>query len=300
MKKRIVTILFVLGLISISIGVTYSFFNYTKNGSLNNILAGTVNFSSSQDTNINLSNIFPMTREEALSDNSNNIITINIDGNTTSSKGIEYLLSITDSNIEINNKKIPISLIVTGNNLGDSDINYFTNRGESTSIYKTMFESVEENNQVLVGFIKGNTAGINGSVTIKAFVDADKIAISDTYDGTESDEMGTTNEWVNGRTVFTTSEWSSLKNNNSLSFKIKVEANEGIWVEEQQTINVMNTFPNVITDEKEKITQINFQRMNNDIMNQKYDSATIKADITYNNEGKVLAWLEENTLNQPE
>ena len=29
-------------------------------------------------------------------------------------------------------------------------------------------------------------------------------------------------------------------------------------------------------------------------MQNAYDAATIKTDLTYNNEGKVLAWLEEN------
>ena len=39
----------------------------------------------------------------------------------------------------------------------------------------------------------------------------------------------TSNEWINGRTLFTTEEWNSLQQN-GVSFKIKVEANEGIWV----------------------------------------------------------------------
>ena len=42
---------------------------------------------------------------------------------------------------------------------------------------------------------------------------------------------GTTPEWVDGRTVLTTNEWNSL-GEVQLSFKIKVESNEGIWVEE--------------------------------------------------------------------
>ena len=42
---------------------------------------------------------------------------------------------------------------------------------------------------------------------------------------------GTTSNWVNGRTVLTTEEWNSLQAN-GLSFKIKVEANEGVWIED--------------------------------------------------------------------
>ena len=40
---------------------------------------------------------------------------------------------------------------------------------------------------------------------------------------------GTTTEWVNGRTVFTTNEWNSLQSS-GVSFQVKVEANEGVWV----------------------------------------------------------------------
>ena len=57
----------------------------------------------------------------------------------------------------------------------------------------------------------------------------EKILISDTYDGTESDNMGTPNSMAQGKTVLTTSEWNALKTS-GISFKVKVEANEGIWV----------------------------------------------------------------------
>ena len=40
---------------------------------------------------------------------------------------------------------------------------------------------------------------------------------------------GTDSNWVDGRNVFTTAEWNELQSN-GISFQIKVEANEGIWV----------------------------------------------------------------------
>ena len=36
--------------------------------------------------------------------------------------------------------------------------------------------------------------------------------------------------------------------------------------------------------------------MDADAMQTRYDAATIKGDITYNNEGKVLAWLEADPV----
>ena len=52
---------------------------------------------------------------------------------------------------------------------------------------------------------------------------------------------GTSSEWVNGRTVLTTSEWNSL-GTNSISFKIRAESNEGIWVEEP--VIPVESYPN--------------------------------------------------------
>ena len=40
---------------------------------------------------------------------------------------------------------------------------------------------------------------------------------------------GTEDDWVDNRTVFTTEEWNALQSS-GVSFQIKVEANEGIWV----------------------------------------------------------------------
>ena len=53
--------------------------------------------------------------------------------------------------------------------------------------------------------------------------------------------MGTTNEWVNGRTVLTTTEWNSL-NSTGITFQIKTESNEGIWVEEQDNSTPASCF----------------------------------------------------------
>ncbi len=113
---------------------------------------------------------------------------------------------------------------------------------------------------ILVGYIPQNTTlgtanGVNGKITIKAYLDKNKIAISDTYDGNETDLMGTTNEWVNGRVNLTTEEWNALQQN-GISFQVKVEANEGLWVEEtlydiieRQTVmdNINSTFVNNTT-----------------------------------------------------
>jgi hypothetical protein len=209
------------------IGITYAFFNYTRTGSSNVIKVGRITFNSNQTNTITLLDVFPIDKTDVNSSNQVGTATINITGDTTYNDGIEYLLSVSGLTNTVNSKRIPIDVVVTANNVGTSDDDYFTNRGGDSSIYKVLKEETISNNQeLLVGYITKGSTGINGTVTIKAYLDKDKIAITDTYDGNETDNMGTTNDWVNERVILTTEEWNSVQAN-GVSFQIKVEVNLG-------------------------------------------------------------------------
>ncbi len=235
-KKVTISIVSVILLLLIVTGVTLAFFNYTRVGQSNTISVGRISFNHQQTNTISLTNVFPIDSESVSSDTNNTgTVTITITGDTTYDEGIEYLLTVANLTNTVNNKEIPISVEVSGTNIGNNDDSYFTNRGGNTSIYKVLTNGVIENNkELLVGYITKGATGVNGTVTIKAYINKDNIAISDTYDGEESDNMGTTTNWVNNRVVFTTTEWNTLQNQ-AISFQVKVEANEGIWVEEPLT-----------------------------------------------------------------
>lgn len=228
-RKALILILLFFGIISLLVGVTYSFFNYTKTGLANNFSVGNVSFNTSQDGNISLSNVFPITSEELGEDVGNHdSVTINISGSTNFTNGVEYLVTFTDVNNSVNDKLVPIAFTATGTNIGTGDSDYYENRGSNSSIYTINEEGhIQPDKYILVGYIAPGTIGINGSITVTAYVDADRIAITDTPEDNT--------EWIAGRTVLSTEEWSSLKGNNALSFKIRVEANQGIWVEEEAT-----------------------------------------------------------------
>ena len=300
-NKIILPIVLILLLMIVTVGVTYAFFNYTRTGSANTVRTGTINFISSQDGRINLTNIFPIDPEETgIMDDATKVgtVVITVTGDTTYDKGVEYLVSAVNVSNTVGTKIIPISIsATTSGTLGTSDENYFDDRDTATShIYKVLAkDTISNNDQLMVGYIAKGATGINGTITIKAYIDKNNIAISDTYssNGIPTDANGTTSQWVNGRTLFTTEEWNNLQGT-GVSFQVKVEANEGIWVEEQFTVNVMNTFPsNVYTyNIGQNVKEIYFNRMDDDEMEQRYNNAEIKADLTYNNEGKVLSWLE--------
>ena len=220
------------------VGVAFAFFNYTRTGSSNTIRVGRISFVTRQLDTINLTNVFPIDKANVDTDTDNvDSVVIEIEGDTDYSEGIEYLVSSSDANIyTASGTQVPVSLDIEVDDLGDGSTNYFTARDNTNaSIYKQIVgDTLVGDQMLLVGYIvpnsvSGTSEGINGSITIKAFFDKDKILISDTYDGTESDNMGTTNNQAEGKTVLTTTEWNALQTN-GVSFKIKVEANEGIWV----------------------------------------------------------------------
>ena len=195
----------VVGLLLILTGVTYSFFNYTKTGLANNFSVGDIYFNTSQNGNINLTNVFPITSSELSTDVGNHdSVTISITGNTDSSKGIEYLVSFSDVHNTINDKKIPLVFNAQITGVGTSSNDYYGVHGGNTSIYELTGDGiVQPDKYILVGYIAPGDTGINGSVTITAYIDADRIAITDTPEANT--------DWSSGKVVLSTSEWSSLK-----------------------------------------------------------------------------------------
>ncbi len=236
-RKLLIGIISIIGVLILTIGATYAFFNYTRTGAANNVTTGRIAFNTSQDGTIELANLFPIATSDIANANLDTV-TVTITGDTTYSDGEEFLISLVDVENTVGNKRVPVNYIATyeantGGTIGTSSNDYFNAReSKDASIYQlNTTGSIVEGKQVLVGYIDNGATGINGTLTIKAYIDKDKIAISDTYNGQETDNMGTTNNWVDGRTVLTTTEWNSLSSN-PISFKIRSESNEGIWVEE--------------------------------------------------------------------
>ena len=239
-KQNLLLVLGLIAFIGLVGGVTYAFFNYTRTGAGNTIRVGRISFVTRQTKTISLTNLFPIdpTDTEAMADDTKvGTVEIEIEGDTDYVDGVEYLVSSENTHITTSSGKVvPISLDVAVTNLGTSSNNYFTAREDkNATIYKKLVgDTLVGDQMLLVGYIKPNTTsgtaeGVNGKLTIKAYLDKNKILISDTYDGTESDNMGTPNSMAEGKTVLTTTEWNALQSS-GVSFQIKVEANEGIWV----------------------------------------------------------------------
>lgn len=109
-------------IIAIGIGITHAFFNYTKTGGDNKIIAGSLylTLNEGQDT-INLTNMFPETKEEARARN-NNTLTFTLKGkNTSTTKDINYEILLnngtdTTEKNRIDDKNLVFDLVEIGTN----------------------------------------------------------------------------------------------------------------------------------------------------------------------------------------
>ena len=239
-KKNIFIVLSIVGIISLVIGVTYAFFNYTRVGTPGSISTGRIYFLSTQSGTLNLTNIFPVSSSNI---NTNNLdeVTVTITGDTTYTGGEEYEITLVDVHNTINGKEIPIKYIATVENIGTSSNTYWESRGGNEALYTlNQTGQVSEGKQVLVGYIPTGAQGVNGRIKIKAYVDGDRIAISDTIENgaipVTGYVNGTTTDWIEGRTVLTEEEWNNLQGNNTLRFRVQAESREGIWVQKEGTI----------------------------------------------------------------
>ena len=225
-KQVLLSVIGVAILVVAVVGVSFAFFNYTRTGTANTVRTGTITFNSTNSA-ISITNVFPIAKADLATDTDNvGIGTITITGNTTYSNGMDFTVTAQDvsTNIGTTAGKIPLSVAVSTENL--TDVKALGSNSGSMTVNSFEDGTTIANDAVLAsGRIPANTS-VNGTITIKAYIDSATVAITDTYDGTESDNKGTTTDWVDGRTVLTTTEWNALSSTPA-SFKIRVEANEG-------------------------------------------------------------------------
>ncbi len=227
-KQVLLSVIGVAILVVAVVGVSFAFFNYTRTGAANTIKTGTISFNTSNSV-INVTNLFPIAKSAVATD-ANNVGTgtVTITGSTNYSNGIDFTVTAEDvsTNIGTAAGKLPISVVVTSANMGSVKA-FGSNSGSMTVNSYEDGTTIQSGSVLASGRIPAN-ASVNGTLTIKAYLDQAGIAITDTYTGTSTptDDKGTTSTWVNGRTVLTTEQWNALATTPA-SFKIKVVANEG-------------------------------------------------------------------------
>jgi len=274
-KKIILSVLVVLLLLAI--GVTYAFFTY-ESGTKSDIVTGQIYMNYEETSTISLTGVFPETKAQALArQDENGVFEFTITGRNTSDKPVYYEIDLLDGGV-ITGKDASSTKI-----LPEHVMIYLERDGEP--LIDGMAYQDFDTRRIWVETVPANQdTNIEHKYTLRMWVSED-VTISDT----------------NRYADYTTSEWNSayasLKVRVTGDFNVKTSPYD--YMARFGSINYdtgeMAFWPENIEAEKANITAINFVQMDQTTMEDKYNAATIKADVTdtaKSETGSVLAWLE--------
>jgi len=276
-KKFILSVL--VALLILAIGVAYSFFTY-ESGTKSDIVTGQIYMNYEETSTISLTGVFPETKAQALArQDENGVFEFTITGRNTSDKPVYYEIDLLDGGVitgkdASSTKILPEHVMIYLERDGEPLIDGMTYQDFDTR--RIWVETVPANQDT----------NIEHKYTLRMWID-ESVTISDT----------------NRYADYTTSEWNSAY----ASLKVRVTGDFNVKTSPYDYMarfgDVVDLFtgeegsfwPENIETEKANITSINFIKMDEDIMSGRYNTATIKADVTDTTKsdvGSVLAWLE--------
>ena len=259
---------FIIGILLGLVGlVSYAMFTYNSSSTNGKLLVGDIYLKYKENNTFTLENAMP-----SVTYDSTKYFEFEIDGKNTSSKDIWY-------EVEVKHGDVPTEK-TEQNRLIDRFLKF------------TLTEQIDNGTEEIV--VDGESwEGLSNGKTIWV----DKILNNTTNDTTHLYKLYM---WIDNKvgigtdTTYTIFEWNNIFA--SININVNADFTEKEIDEEYNTVNVMNTFPEAITNQKTNIKEVYFNKMKESDMTTRYNAATIKADLTYNNEGKVLAWLEPDTI----
>lgn len=198
-NKKIFLILSIMVILILTLGLTYALTKYVKFSSNNISIAGDIYMKLDGSNQINLTNMYPMTKDEALKLD-NNSFNFTITGKNTSNKTIYYGISLESSGT-----------------IKDSDISVYLEENNNVLVDGLRFQSFKDN-PIYIDTIVGNTKEeFTKNYTLRVWL-RENVLISDT----ESNADYTTDEWANSSISL------KLKVDGDLNYKqvpLKVETN---------------------------------------------------------------------------
>ena len=198
-NKKIFLILSIMVILILTFGLTYALTKYVKFSSNNISITGDIYLKLNGSNQINLTNMYPMTKEEALRLD-NNSFNFTITGKNTSNKTIYYGISLESSGT-----------------IKDSDISVYLEENNNVLVDGLRFQSFKDN-PIYIDTIVGNTTEeFTKNYTLKVWL-RENVLISDT----ETNADYATDEWANATISL------KLKVDGDLNYKqvpLKVETN---------------------------------------------------------------------------
>ncbi len=172
-KKIAIYILFI-GIISVLVGSSYAFFNYTRTGATSTLIVGNIYMNHTQGTAINLIDEFPEKKEVARERNDNSV-TIQVTGYNDSEKDIYYKLMLNHGDEVVDRTRIADQF------LRFDLIEILPNNEERYIVYNENFDTI--NNTILVkdriDAGTSSSASVTRTYQLRMWI-SDDILISDT------------------------------------------------------------------------------------------------------------------------
>ena len=222
-NKKIFLILSIMVILILTFGLTYALTKYVKFSSNNISITGDIYLKLNGSNQINLTNMYPMTKEEALKLD-NNSFNFTITGKNTSNKTIYYGISLESSGT-----------------IKDSDISVYLEENNNVLVDGLRFQSFKDN-PIYIDTIVGNTKEeFTKNYTLRVWL-RENVLISDT----ESNADYTTDEWANASISL------KLKVDGDLNYKqvpLKVETNN-TYVENNKSYFLATVSNYLNTDEE--------------------------------------------------
>ena len=198
-NKKAFLILSIMVILILTLGLTYALTKYVKFSSNNISIAGDIYMKLDGSNQINLTNMYPMTKDEALKLD-NNSFNFTITGKNTSNKIIYYGISLESSGT-----------------IKDSDISVYLEENNNVLVDGLRFQSFKDNPIYIDTIVGDITEEFTKNYTLKVWL-RENLLISDT----ESNADYTTDEWANSSISL------KLKVDGDLNYKqvpLKIETN---------------------------------------------------------------------------
>ena len=222
-NKKIMLILSIIVILVLTLGLTYALTKYVKFSSNNISITGDIYMKLNGGNQINLTNMYPMTKEEALKLD-NNSFNFTITGKNTSNKTIYYGISLESSGT-----------------IKDSDISVYLEENNNVLVDGLRFQSFKDN-PIYIDTIVGNTKEeFTKNYTLRVWL-RENVLISDT----ESNADYTTDEWANSSISL------KLKVDGDLNYKqvpLKIDTNT-TYVENNKSYFLATIFNYLNTSEE--------------------------------------------------
>lgn len=269
------------------IGVTYAFFDYYMLGANQKITAGKVNLTLNEgEDTIDRGNIFPETVTEARS-RDDNFITFTVSGiNTTEDQDIYYEIMLNEGDPEtgmtrFNSKDLVFDLV----ELNDDGT-------EGTYLVNALSYNDFNERRIWVNTVSRDTElTVNKTYKLRMWL-SDRVLISDSNPYADYKATGYENYYASVKV----SVYGDFVDK-QLPYNYMANLGTPEVVTETETIPA-TFWPETIETVKTNITEVKFISMKQDLIDARFESATIKEDLTVTSESSAmtpLATTIENT-----